>query len=137
MASLEVLPHRHEFHLAVQEATPTKTILKNITLLLISITLTRLTSTEMANYPGTKLVGVALKVRKLNEKFAVVLSCSQKNPLEFGHFTLMFCTGRQRNVPKFKTRAKLLLLLIKPFVFSLLSSQIRRRLPDLAGPRLH
>ena len=46
--------------------------------LLLSITLTRLTSTEMANYPVTKLVGVTLKLRKLNEKFAVMRSCSQK-----------------------------------------------------------
>ena len=67
--------------------------------LLISITLTRSTSTEMANYPVLKLVGVALKFRKLNEKFAVVCSRSQQN-LEFGHFNLMFCRGRQRNVPK-------------------------------------
>ena len=45
----------------------------------------------MANYPVTKLVGVALKLRKLNEKFAVIMcSCSQQN-LELGHFTLMFC----------------------------------------------
>ena len=55
--------------------------------LLFIITLTRLTSTEMANYPVTKLVGVALKLRKLNEKFAVMRSCSQQN-LEFGHFTI-------------------------------------------------
>ena len=34
----------------------------------------------MANYPVTKLVGVALKLRKLNEKFAVVRSFSQKQP---------------------------------------------------------
>ena len=40
--------------------------------LLIGITLTRLTSTETANYPVTRFVGVALKLRKLNEKFAVV-----------------------------------------------------------------
>ena len=39
----------------------------------------------MANYPVTKLVGVTLKLRKLNEKFAVMRSCSQQH-LEFGHF---------------------------------------------------
>ena len=70
--------------------------------LLIGITLTRLTSTEMANYPVTKLGGVALKLRKLNEKSAVMCSCSQQN-LEFGHFTLIFFRGWQRNVTKFKT----------------------------------
>ena len=41
----------------------------------------------MANYPVTKLVGATLKLRKLNEKFAVMRSCSQQN-LEFGHFTI-------------------------------------------------
>ena len=80
MASLRVLPHSHEFHLAVQVATPAKTTLGNITLLLIRITLTRLTSTETANYPVTKLVGAARKLRKLDEKFAVVRSCFQKQP---------------------------------------------------------
>ena len=39
----------------------------------------------MANYPVTKLVGVMLKLRKLNEKFAVMRSCSQQN-LEFFPF---------------------------------------------------
>ena len=29
-------------------------------------------------------------------------SCSPKD-LELGHFTLLFCRGRQRNVPRFKT----------------------------------
>ena len=68
-----------------------------------SITLTRLTSTQMVNYPVIKLVGVVLKLRKLNEKFAFVLqSRSQQNP-EFGHFTLMSCRGRQRKLTKFKT----------------------------------
>ena len=32
-------------------------------------------------------------------------SRSQQN-LEFGHFTLLFCTGRQRNVPKCKTHVQ-------------------------------
>ena len=55
----------------------------------------------MANYPVTKLVGVTLKLSRLNEKFAVMRSCSQQN-LEFGHFNLMFCRGWQRNVTKFE-----------------------------------
>ena len=59
----------------------------------------------MANYPVTKLVGATLKLRKLNEKFAVMRSCSPQN-LEFGHFTLMFCRGWQRNVTKFKTHVQ-------------------------------
>ena len=74
-------------------------------MLLFSITLTRLTSTEMAKYPVTKLVGVTLKLRKLNEKFAVMRSCSQQN-LEFLDFTLMFCRGWQRNLTKFKTHVQ-------------------------------
>ena len=65
--------------------------------LLFSITLTCLTSTEMANYPVTKLVGITLKLRKLNERCAVMHSCSQLN-LEFGHFT-MFCRRWQRMGP--------------------------------------
>ena len=59
----------------------------------------------MANYPVTKLVGTTLKVRKLIEKFAVMRSCSPEN-LEFGHFTLIFCRGWQRNVTKFKTQVQ-------------------------------
>ena len=46
-----------------------------------------------------------LKLRKLNEKFAVVCSRSQQS-LEFGQFILMFCRARQRNVPKFKTHVQ-------------------------------
>ena len=79
---------------------------KNILfVLLFGITLTRLTSTEMANYTVTKLVGVTLELRKLKEKFAVMRSCSQQN-LEFGHFTLMFCRGWQRNVTQFETHVQ-------------------------------
>ena len=59
----------------------------------------------MANYPVAKLVGVTLKLRKLNEKFAVMHSCSQQN-LEFGHFTLMSCRGWQRNGTQFKTHVQ-------------------------------
>ena len=100
-------------------------------MLLFSITLTRLTSTEMANYPVTKLVGVTLKLRKLNEKFAVMRLCSQQN-LEFGHFTMMFCRGWQRIVTKFETCAKLLLLLIKPFFCGVFTAVavVAARLPN-------
>ena len=74
-------------------------------MLLIGITLTRLTSAEMTNYPVTKLLGVALKLRKLNEK--IVVTCLRSlQDLEFGHFTLMFCRGWQRNVTKFKTHVQ-------------------------------
>ena len=50
----------------------------------------------------TRFVGVALKLRKLNEKITVVCSRSQQS-FEFGHFILMFCRARQRNVAKFIT----------------------------------
>ena len=50
----------------------------------------------MANYPVTKLVGVTLKLRKLNDKFAFM----------FDHFYLMFCRGWPRNVTKFKTHVQ-------------------------------
>ena len=43
-----------------------------------------------------------VQVKKENEKFSVVRSRSPQN-LKCGHFTLLFCRGRQRNVPKFKT----------------------------------
>ena len=75
--------------------TTTKTSPGNITLFHLyyfAIILTRLTSTEMANYPGTKLVGVAFKLRKKMKNS--LCSHSPKN-LEFGHFTLLFCRERQ------------------------------------------
>ena len=43
-----------------------------------------------------------VQVKKENEKFTVVRSRSSQNP-KYGHFTLLFCRGRQRNVPKCKT----------------------------------
>ena len=45
------------------------------------------------------------QVKKENEKFTVVLSRSPQN-LKCGHFTLLFCRGRQRNVPKCKTHVQ-------------------------------
>ena len=81
---------------------------KNILfVLLFGITLTRLTSTEMANYPVTKLVGVTLELRKL--------MFSTKPWIWSFHFDVL-----QRMATKcnkiWNTRAKLLFLLIKPFV---------------------
>ena len=76
-------------------ATPTKTSpVKYIILTLFHfcyfvISLTGSTSTETANYPGTKLVVVAFQVKKENEQFTVVCSCPQQY-LEFGHFMLLF-----------------------------------------------
>ena len=45
--------------------------------------------------------GCGVQVKNENEKFTVVRSRSPQN-LKFGHFTLLFCRGRQRNVPKCK-----------------------------------
>ena len=56
-------------------------------------------------------------------KFAVVCSRSPQN-FEFGHFTLLLCRERQRNVPKCKTHVQVIVLLIKTYclvTFSLLS----------------
>ena len=46
-----------------------------------------------------------VQVKKENEKFTVLRSRSPQN-LQCGHFTLLFCRGRQRNVPKCKTHAQ-------------------------------
>ena len=81
-------------------AATTKTSPENISLFHLcyfAIISTRSTFTKMANYPGTKLVGVAYKVRK-----KILRSRSPQN-LKCGHFTLLFCRGRQRNVPKYRT----------------------------------
>ena len=103
MASLEVRPYcrtrKHQWALSrscvnwsVNLSSDEGDTNKDITwkyriilfVLLFSITLTCLTSTEIANYPVTKLIGVKLKLRKLNDIFAVMRSCSQQH-LEFGH----------------------------------------------------
>ena len=66
---------------------------------------TRSTFTKMANYPGTKLVGVAYKLRKKMKNSPSSVDVLHKD-LKFGHFTLLFCRGRQRNVPKCKTHVQ-------------------------------
>ena len=43
--------------------------------------------------------------KKENEKFTVVRSRSAQN-LKCGHFTLLFCRGRRKNVPKCKTHVQ-------------------------------
>ena len=61
---------------------------------------------KMTNYPGTKLVGLEYKLR---EKMKNSLSCVpvlHKLNLECGHFTLLFCRGRQTNAPKCKTHVQ-------------------------------
>ena len=55
--------------------------------------------------PRTQIGKIGPQVKKENEKFAVVFSRSPQN-LEFGHFRWLFCSGRQGNVPKFKTHVQ-------------------------------
>ena len=57
-----------------------------------------LTWKMLANSLWTKLVW-----KKVD--FTVIRSHSREN-LKFGHFTLLFCRGRQRNVPKCKTHVQ-------------------------------
>ena len=73
--------------------------------------------------------GVQVKKKK-NEKFTLVRSRSPQN-LKCGHFTLLFCRGRHRNVPKCKTHVQRLFLLIKPIV--LRRCHCRRRRPCLSS----
>ena len=91
-----------------------------------AINSTRPTFTKVANYPGTKLAGVAYKLRKKMKTFTAVRSRSPKI-LECGHFTLLFWRGRQRNVPK----SERLFLLIKPIV--LRRCRCRHRRPCLSS----
>ena len=73
----------------------------------LEIIWTHLTCTKTANYLGTKLVGLAFKLRKKNKNiYRLNLCLSSPQNLEFGHFTLMFCSGHQRNVPKFNTNVQ-------------------------------
>ena len=46
-----------------------------------------------------------VQVKKENDKFTVVRSRSPQN-LKCGHFTLLFCRERERNVPKCKTHVQ-------------------------------
>ena len=51
---------------------------------------------ESGELPRNQIGRRVIRVKKENEKFTVVCSCSPENR-EFGHFTLLFCRGRQRN----------------------------------------
>ena len=95
----------HKGAKATTTATATKTSPENISsfhLCYFAIISTCSTFTKMANYPGTKMVGVvSVQVKKENEKFTVVRSRSPQN-LKCCHFTLSFCRERQRNAPECK-----------------------------------
>ena len=46
------------------------------------------------------------KEKKKKEKLVVMRSRSRKKPETVDYFTLLFCRGRQRNVPKCKTHVQ-------------------------------
>jgi len=62
----------------------------------------------------------------------VATSLSPKSK-ELGHFTLLFCRGRQKNAPRFKTyvHSHCSVLLIKPFVWCRYRHRRRRGLLKL------
>ena len=60
------------------------------------------TCTMWPNHPVTEKLGTAFKLGQRMKKITVMCSRSPQN-LEFGHFTLLFGLGLQRNVPKFMT----------------------------------
>ena len=72
-----------------------------------------------------KLVGVSFKLTEKG-KLSVVCSCSPQN-LKFGHFTLLFCGGRQRNVPKFKMHVRIGAIVFVQML--LLPSSLLNRVP--------
>ena len=66
--------------------------------------------------PRNQIGSSGVQDKKENKKFTVVCSRSPQN-LEFGHFTLLFCKRRERNVPKRKTHVQRdCFFLINPFV---------------------
>ena len=84
---------------------PTKTSVKNINPRNINysaIIPTRSNCIMWPNNPGTNYRN-GVQIKKENEKIMVLCSRSPHYNLEFGHFTLLFYTGRLRNVPEFKT----------------------------------
>ena len=50
-----------------------------------------------------QIASSGVQVKKENQKFTAVRSRFPQN-LKCGHFTLLFCRGRQRNVPKCETQ---------------------------------
>ena len=61
-----------------------------------------------------------VQVKKENEKFTVVRSHSTQN-LNCGHLTLLFCRGRQRNVPKCTRTCRAIVFAHKTYFFAALS----------------
>ena len=59
----------------------------------------------LSNCPGTEFAGMALKSSKRRSIHPRVFPFSKKK-LKTGHFTLLFCRGRQRNVPECVTHVQ-------------------------------
>ena len=59
----------------------------------------------LSNCPGTEFAGMALKSSKTRKIHPRVFPFSKKK-LKTGHFTLLFCRGRKRNVPECVTHVQ-------------------------------
>ena len=63
-----------------------------------------------------------------NKNAKKYLSCGPRSPenAEYGHFTLLFCRERQRNLPGIMT-CTAIVLLIKPFVWWYITGRFKRK----------
>ena len=69
----------------------------------------------MANYPGTKLVGVAYKLRKKMQKFTVVRSRSPQNPVNVV-ISRCFAEDGKEMFQNVKRTSRAIVLLVNPIV---------------------
>ena len=62
----------------------------------------------LSNCPGTEFAGMALKSSKRRKIHPRVFPFSKKKKkkIKTGHFTLLFCRGRKRNVPECVTHVQ-------------------------------
>ena len=89
-------------------ATTTKTSLENTSLLHLCYFreyFNSLNFYKSGELSRNQIGRSGVQVKKENEKFTVVCSRSLQN-LKCGHFTLLFCSGRQGNVPECKTHVQ-------------------------------
>ena len=73
-----------------------------------------------------------VQVKKENEIFTVVRSRSPQN-LKCGHFTLLFCTGRQGDVPKCKRIRIVSQRVVTPAAIKNLTSAGNRLRPNISA----
>ena len=66
----------------------------------------RMRSLVISNCPGTEFAGMVLKSSKTRTIHPRVFPFSKKKKLKTGHFTLLFCRGRKRNVPECVTHVQ-------------------------------